>query len=148
MNFLLVDRIVSLQPGVNIVAAHDVGADEDYFGDHFPGFPVVPGVLLTEMMGQAAAKCLIAERNDRGKPILAKIQDATFRQWVLPGQSIELRATITASQSRFSQADCESSVLGTVVATAKLMFAFAPGDPFLPNPRDDVLERFLAKGPT
>ncbi len=147
MKFLLIDRIIALQPGVSIVATRDIAHDEPYFGDHFPGFPVVPGVLLTEMMGQAAAKCLAAEPVSRGKPMLARVMDATFRQWVRPGQTVALRASITSSQSRFATAECEASVEGKVVAVAKLMFAFAPADQFVPNPRDDVLERYLAGQP-
>ena len=66
MRFVLVDRIVSLTPGDQITAVRLIRPDEDYFADHFPGFPVVPGVLLTEMMAQTAGKCLDAERRPRG----------------------------------------------------------------------------------
>jgi NADH-quinone oxidoreductase subunit N len=77
MRFLLVDRILSLVPGERIEAEREVPQDEDYFQDHFPGFPVVPGVLLTESMGQAAAKCLDAQGLARGKAMLARILSAT-----------------------------------------------------------------------
>ena len=82
MRFILVDSIVSLSPGTEISAVRLIREDEDYFADHFPGFPVVPGVLLTEMMAQTAGKCLDAERRPRGKAMLAKIVSASFRQWV------------------------------------------------------------------
>lgn len=148
MSFLLLDRIVSLEPGLSIVAQRRIAPDEAYFADHFPGFPVVPGVLLTEMMGQAAAKCLIAHPAVSGKPMLARIQDATFRQWVRPTQVLELRATITARQARFANADCEARVDGAVAASARLMFAFANVDQFEANPRDTVLERYFAEHPS
>ena len=93
MRFILVDRIVSLTPGVEITATRRVDHADDYLADHFPGFPVVPGVLLTEMMAQTAGKCLDAERRPRGKAMLAKILSASFRQWVRPGDEVELRAT-------------------------------------------------------
>ena len=61
MRFLLVNRIIAMQPGVSIEAEMTLPAFEELFRDHFPGFPVVPGVLLTEMMAQGAGKCLNAE---------------------------------------------------------------------------------------
>lgn len=145
MTFLLLDRIVSLEAGSRIVALRRIPSDEHYFADHFPGFPVVPGVLLTEMMGQTAAKCLMADASVRGKPMLARIQDATFRRWVRPLQDVEMRAHISSLQPRFANAECEAHVDGELVASARLMFAFAPADQFEPNPRDTVLERFLAE---
>jgi 3-hydroxyacyl-[acyl-carrier-protein] dehydratase len=98
MRFLLVDRIVSLTPGECIVATRAIPPDDDYFADHFPGFPVVPGVLLTESMGQAAAKCLDAQRRPRGKAILARILSASFRHWVRPGDVVELRASTVSNE--------------------------------------------------
>ncbi len=61
VRFIFVDEILELVPGKYIKASKTIGPDEDFFRDHFPGFPVVPGVLLTEMMAQAAGKCLDAE---------------------------------------------------------------------------------------
>ncbi|MCK7480556.1 MAG: hypothetical protein M0C28_27495 [Candidatus Moduliflexus flocculans] len=67
MRFLFVDRILKLEPGRSIEAERVFPGDLEFFRDHFPGFPVVPGVLLTEMMGQAAAMCLNAETPERGR---------------------------------------------------------------------------------
>ena len=61
MRFILIDEILEVNPGKHIRAIKHVAPDEDYFRDHFPGFPVVPGVLLTEMMAQTAGKCLEME---------------------------------------------------------------------------------------
>lgn len=144
MRFLLIDRIVSLSPGESVVASRRVPPDEDYFEDHFPGFPVVPGVLLTETMGQAAAKCLDAQRLPRGKAMLARILSASFRQWVRPGDELELRASILSNEARFASAECQAHVAGRVVAQAKLLFSFMPLDSFAPQFRDSVLEDFLA----
>ena len=112
MRFLLVDRILSLTPGRDVVAMRAIPQDEEYFQDHFPGFPVVPGVLLTEMMGQAAAKCLNAERRPRGNAMLAKILSASFRQWVRPGDEVQLHATIESNEERFATAECRAEVGG------------------------------------
>jgi len=144
MRFLLVDRILSLVPGERIEAERTVPQEEDYFQDHFPGFPVVPGVLLTESMGQAAAKCLDAQALSRGKAMLARILSASFRHWVRPGDVLRLRATIVANEDRFATAVCEA-VVGTVtVAQAKLFFSFLPLADFAPDFRDRVLEEFLS----
>ena len=134
-----------MEPGKNIVAARFIPVDEDYFRDHFPGFPVVPGVLLTEMMGQAAAKCLDAERRPRGKALLARILSASFRQWVQGGQEVVLHATITANTERYATAECQASVSEKNVAQAKLFFSFLPLNSLAAGYRDDVLDNFLAE---
>lgn len=145
MRFILVDSIVSLVAGERVVALRHIAPDDDYFQDHFPGFPVVPGVLLTEMMAQASGKCLDAQRLPRGKAMLARILSASFRQWVRPGDTVELHGTIVANQDRFATAECEARVAGRVAAQARLFFAFMPQDQFAPNHRDEVLEAYLAQ---
>ena len=145
MRFVLVDRILTLEPGHRVTAQRTVPPDDDYFADHFPGFPVVPGVLLTETMGQAAAKCLDAEHRPRGKAMLVKILSASFRQWVRPGDELQLAATIVSNEERYATAECEARVGERVAAQARLMFAFAPLQTFSPAYRDDVLEAFLAQ---
>lgn len=148
MRFILVDRILSLSPGTEISAVRLIRDDEDYFADHFPGFPVVPGVLLTEMMAQTAGKCLDAERRPRGKAMLAKILSASFRQWVRPGDEVQLHATITANDERYATADCLAQVGGRTAAQAKLFVTFLPPGNLAGDFRDEVLEDFLSKQPT
>lgn len=145
MRFILIDRIVSLAPGASIVAGRSVRPDEDYFRDHFPGFPVVPGVLLVEMMAQAAGKCLDAERRPRGKAMLAKILSASFRQWVRPGDEASIHASIGANDERYATADCRVEVAGRTVAQSKLFFSFLPVDQLAGGFRDDLLEDFLSE---
>jgi 3-hydroxyacyl-[acyl-carrier-protein] dehydratase len=145
VRFILIDRIISLVPGERIEAERSERADEEYFRDHFPGFPVVPGVLLTEMMAQAAGKCLDATRQERGKAMLARILSASFRQWVRPGDHMRIHAAIVANESRYATADCRIEVERKPVAQAKLFFAFLPVAQLAPNFRDDLLEDFLAE---
>ena len=148
MRFILVDKILDLQPGTRIRAIKRIAPDEDYFADHFPGFPVVPGVLLTEMMGQAAAKCLLAENPDRGRPMLAQIKSASFRDWVRPGQTVTLLAEVRASRLQFATVICHADVDGNPVSEAELLFTFVPAGKFAPGGRDEVLETFLAQQPS
>jgi 3-hydroxyacyl-[acyl-carrier-protein] dehydratase len=140
-----VDEILELVPGSHIKALKHIAPDEDYFQDHFPGFPVVPGVLLTEMLGQAAGKCLAAEDKGRGKPMLAQIKSASFREWVGPGQNVTLIADIRASRPQFANAVCHAEVGSRTVCSAELFFTFVPADRFAANDRDEVLEAFLAR---
>jgi 3-hydroxyacyl-[acyl-carrier-protein] dehydratase len=145
LRFLLVDEILELVPGQRIRAIKTMDPGEELFGDHFPGFPVVPGVLLTEMMAQAAGKCLAAEGVSRGKPMLAKITSASFREWVRPGQVCVIEARIRSSRSHFATAECHVEVQGRVVAESGLLFSFVPNSQFASAWRDEVLERFQQK---
>ncbi len=146
MRFLFIDRILELEPGRSIKAEHVFSAGEDFFRDHFPGFPVVPGVLLTEMMAQAAGKCLDAEGRDkgRGKPMLTRIRSATFREWVRAGQTAVIAAEIRTSRPQYATALCSVEVNGARVCSADLFFSFLPMDRFAPGYRDEVLDSFLA----
>lgn len=146
MRFLLVDRILELEPGKSIKAEHHISGVEDFFQDHFPGFPVVPGVLLTEMMAQAAGKCLDAEGREKGKgkAMLAQIRSASFRDWVRPDSIALITAEVRASQAQYATAVCAIDVNGARVCTADLLFSFLPLGEFAPGYRDEVLESFLA----
>jgi 3-hydroxyacyl-[acyl-carrier-protein] dehydratase len=149
MRFLFVDEILDLIPGRSIRASKTMKGDEDVFQDHFPGFPVVPGVLLTEMMGQAAGKCLDAERKPRGKSMLVGITKANFRDWMKPDQRALIWAEITTNQDRYATAKCSVEVAGRMICTCELFFSFVPYERFSPDYRDEVLESFLLrnKGP-
>lgn len=142
MRFLFVDRILELSPGKAIKAEHHISGGQDFFQDHFPGFPVVPGVLLTEMMAQAAGKCLDAESTGRGKAMLAQIRSASFRDWVRPNETALIVAEIRANQAQYATAACSVEVHGVKVCTADLLFSFLPMEKFAPGYHDDVLESF------
>ena len=143
MRFLFVDRILTLDPGKSIRAVKTLAGDEELFRDHFPGFPVVPGVLLTEMMAQAAGKCLDAERKPRGKAMLARIVSAGFREWVRPDEEALICAEIKTNQAKYATAQCHVEVRGKKVCTAELFFAFLPMAELAKDYVDDVLEAYL-----
>lgn len=145
MRFILIDEILELTPGVRIKATKRIVGDEDYFADHFPGFPVVPGVLLTEMMAQAAGKCLDAGQPSRGKAMLARITTANFRQWVRPGSTLVIVATVGSNRPAFATAECHIELEERKICSAELLFSFVPADKFAPGYRDEVLERFLQR---
>ena len=145
MRFILVDRIESLEPGVSIVATRHVGEDEPYFRDHFPGFPVVPGVLLIEMMAQALGKCLDAERRPRGRAMLAKVRSASFRRWVPPERTLTLRGQVQSNEERYATAKCSVEDDGERVADADLVFSFVPVEQFAAGWGDPILDEFLGR---
>jgi len=144
MRFILVDKIIELEPGKNIKAVKTLHSTEEFFQDHFPSFPVVPGVLLTEMMAQAAGKCLDAERKPRGKAMLVRIKSAGFHNWVPPDQEVIIHAEIKNNQDRYATAECRIETENKTVCKAELFFGFLSYDHFAPDYRDEILETYLA----
>jgi 3-hydroxyacyl-[acyl-carrier-protein] dehydratase len=144
LNFVFVDKIMEMIPGKTIRATKFILEDEEIFEVHFPGFPVVPGVFLTEMMAQTAGKCLDAERNPRGKAMLARVKSAAFRKYVGPGQEAIISAEILVNRDSFATAKCSIEVKSERISTAELFFAFLPYVKLAPDYRDEVLESFLS----
>jgi 3-hydroxyacyl-[acyl-carrier-protein] dehydratase len=143
MRFILVDTILELDPGKSIIALKTLPSTEELFRDHFPSFPVVPGVLLTEMMAQAAGKCLDAEKKPRGKAMLARIKSASFHHWVLPDQEIRIFACIKNNHDSYATAECTIEVDNNLACKAELFFGFLTYDHFAPEYRDEILEAYL-----
>lgn len=133
-----------MEAGQRIHGVKTMHPDEDVFRDHFPGFPVVPGVLLIEMMAQTAGKCLDAENPDRGKAMLVQVRKASFRRWVRPGIRADIYAEIKASAPAFATAVCRVAVEERDVAEAELFFSFVPRAELAADYHDEVLERYLA----
>jgi 3-hydroxyacyl-[acyl-carrier-protein] dehydratase len=147
MRFQLVDKINELDPGKRIKASKLLPITEEIFRDHFPGFPVVPGVLLTEMMAQAAGKCLDADGTRAGRAMLGRISSANFRAWVRPDQEVIIHARISQSRRAYAVANCFLEVGGKMVCSAELFFVFAPHEQFASDFRDEVLEAYLHAHP-
>jgi 3-hydroxyacyl-[acyl-carrier-protein] dehydratase len=132
-------------PGEHILAIKTIPSDEELFKDHFPGFPVVPGVLLTEMMAQSAGKCLDAEQKHRGRAVLVEIRKAKFKDWVKPDQTAYIRADILKNQNQYAIARCRIKVKNKQICSAELFFSFVSADKFDPHYTDEVLDAYLSK---
>lgn len=126
--FVWVSRVLSCEPGKSVVAELDVDPDLALFKGHFPGHPVLPGVILMEALAQAASICvLVQDGKERSLGYLVGIDKAKFRRTVLPGDTVTLKGTITKNSSRMCVAEVEASVDGEVCATAVQKYVIAPG---------------------
>ena len=121
--FLLLDVVTKVQPGVSARATWTPGADEPFFAGHFPGRPVVPGVLLVESMAQCGAVAVLADERYAGKlPLFGGVERARFRRQVLPNDEITLECEMTQLSARGGKGSGRALVNGQVVAEADLLF--------------------------
>ncbi|HET6922702.1 MAG TPA: 3-hydroxyacyl-ACP dehydratase FabZ [Anaeromyxobacteraceae bacterium] len=122
--FLLVDRVVEFEMGKRLVALKAVTVNEPFFAGHFPGHPVMPGVLVLEALAQASA--LLAKKSmsagDDGQVIyLMAIDNARFRKPVVPGDRLELRVEVVKHKGAIWKEKGVALVDGAVVAEAEFM---------------------------
>jgi beta-hydroxyacyl-ACP dehydratase FabZ len=120
--FLLVDRVVELVDGQRIVALKNVTFNEPFFQGHFPGNPIMPGVLVVEAMAQAGAFLLLHSRpENRGKIVyFAGIDKAKFRRPVIPGDQVRLEVEVLKLRSRTCLMRGEAHVADKLVAEAEI----------------------------
>ncbi|MEI8176661.1 MAG: 3-hydroxyacyl-ACP dehydratase FabZ [Candidatus Omnitrophota bacterium] len=121
--FLLVDRILTID-GMHIVGIKNVSANEEFFQGHFPGRPIMPGVLVIEAMAQVAGVLMLAKDENFGKlAYFTGINNVRFRKTVVPGDQLVFDVQIVRVRSRLGQAKGQAKVDGVVVCEADLMFA-------------------------
>lgn len=122
--FLLVDRVVEYTPGEQLVGYKNVTLNEPFFGGHFPGHPVMPGVLILEALAQACA--LLAYKTEKLEPsklvvYLMSIDGAKFRKPVVPGDRLTLTAKVIKQKGQIWKQRGEATVDGTLVAEAEFL---------------------------
>ncbi len=122
---LLVDRVVELIPEKRLVAIKNFTINEEFFVGHFPGHPVVPGVLLIEGMAQAGGLLALAEREDRDRKLIyfAGIERARFRRPVVPGDQVRYEIDMIRLRSNACRLSAVATVEGKVAAEAVLSSA-------------------------
>ncbi|MBI5815239.1 MAG: 3-hydroxyacyl-ACP dehydratase FabZ [Nitrospinae bacterium] len=120
--FLLIDRIVEIEPFKRVVAIKNVTGGEYFFPGHFPGKPVMPGVLIVEAMAQAAAAlATYSSPDDRGKIIyFAAIDGARFKRMVIPGDTIRIEIEVEKARSRLWKVKARATVEGETACEADL----------------------------
>jgi 3-hydroxyacyl-[acyl-carrier-protein] dehydratase len=121
--FLLIDRVVEIEPGQRVVAIRSVTANEPQFQGHFPDRPIMPGVLLVESLAQAGCVAVLSTVENRGKLVLfGGIDECKFRRIVVPGDTLRLEITVEKLGRVSGRARAVASVEGEVACEAYLTF--------------------------
>lgn len=122
--FLLIDTIEEVEPGVRAVGKKNVTFSEPYFAGHFPGNPVMPGVLIMEALAQTGAVAILSLPENRGKTAyFAGIDKAKFKQMVRPGDVLVLETKILRTKGPIGVGEAVATVNGKLAAKAELTFA-------------------------
>jgi UDP-N-acetylglucosamine acyltransferase len=123
----LVDAVTELEPGRRIVAVKNVTVNEDFFQGHFPGSPLMPGVLMIETLAQVAAVLLMNGEGAAGHAFLRGVDNAKFRLPVVPGDRLRLEVTLGARRTNLARAHGTAYIGERVVAEAELVLGLAGG---------------------
>lgn len=122
--FLLIDTVEELEPGVRAVAKKCVSYNEPFFAGHFPGEPVMPGVLIIEALAQTGAVAILCMEENKGKTAyFASINSAKFKQKVVPGDVLTLETEIIKQKGPIGVGRATAKVDGKVACVAELTFA-------------------------
>lgn len=144
MRWLLIDRIIECQPGVAAVGIKTFPRSDLFFMDHFPGMPIVPGVLQIEMIAQMAGKCA-AMANPSILPVLGAVKSAKFYKNVNPGDLCVIKARVTKIAKSYILGEGDIEVDGEKVASASLLFGVVDRSKLASNNFDAVTQDFLAR---
>ena len=127
--FLLVDKIIELEPGKRAVGIKNVSANEPFFQGHFPEYPIMPGVLIVEALAQTAGIAVAILEENKGKlGVFAGIDSMKFKNQVLPGDVLLLEADILFSKLGLIKAKVKASVDGKIAAEGEIKFVLTKVD--------------------
>ncbi len=149
MRFFLIDRITRWDPGVVAEGSKNVALSEDFFDDHFPRRPVMPGVLILEGLAQLSGLLLEAslprKRSSSAKAVLTVLERTKFRALVKPGDTLLYRAEVMSVNEAGGKVKAAASRGGTVVTATEMTFAFKQvDDPLLEEKRRKLMEVWMS----
>jgi 3-hydroxyacyl-[acyl-carrier-protein] dehydratase len=128
--FLLIDRVIEMEPKVRVVALKNVSMNEPHFPGHFPDYPIMPGVLQVEAMAQAGGALLLGEYSAEERAdklmVFTGIENARFRRPVLPGDQLRIEVTVENWRSRAVKMKGVCTVEGKVVSDATFTAQLVP----------------------
>jgi 3-hydroxyacyl-[acyl-carrier-protein] dehydratase len=126
--FLMIDRVIEFEPKKRLVAIKNVTINEPFFQGHFPGYPIMPGVLVIEAMAQAGAIIMMNEIPDRQKKlaVFTGIERAKFRKPVTPGDQLRIEVDVLAFRSRMGRMEAKAIVDGKLACQATLTCSIVP----------------------
>src|SRR5947209_10346371 len=124
--FLFLDEVLELEPGRRVVARKSVRGDEWFFPGHFPGRPIMPGVIMVEALAQAGAVAVLVEEENRGKlALFAGIDDVRFKRIVEPGDELTLTCEIESARGPVGRGRATARVADELAVRGTLTFATA-----------------------
>lgn len=127
--FLLIDRVLEMEPGEKAVGIKNVSVNEPFFQGHFPGAPIMPGVLIVEAMAQLGAVIVLSLPENQGKlAYFAGIDGMRFRRQVVPGDQLRLEVEITKIRGPLGKGIGRALVEGELAAEGTIMFALGDAD--------------------
>lgn len=125
--FLMVDRITELEEGKRAVGLKNVTINEEYFNGHFPGYPVMPGVLIVEALAQVGAVAMLQKEENRGRlAFFAGIDKCRFKRQVIPGDTLKLEVEITRMRGSIGKGRAVATVDGEIACETEITFALGP----------------------
>jgi len=150
MRFFLIDRITSWEVGTAAEAIKNVALSEDFFDDHFPRRPIMPGVLMIEGMAQLSGLLLEASLQQQygrsAKAVLTVLERTKFREFVRPGDTLTYRAEVISVNQAGGKASVRAQCNGRVIVTSAMVFDFQEvDDPLLETRRSELMRTWMAR---